>query len=65
VLNWLNFGNAWCNSVPNVYLPVPHQEAQRLNKTIILPVVMYGCKTWYPKLREESILRAFENRVLR
>jgi hypothetical protein len=32
---------------------------------IILPVVLYGCETWTPTLREESRLRVFENRVLR
>jgi hypothetical protein len=34
-------------------------------KTIILPVVLYGCKTWSLTLREEHRLRVFENRVLR
>jgi hypothetical protein len=33
----------------------------RINKTIILPVVLYGCETWSLILR----LRVFENRVLR
>ena len=33
--------------------------------TIILPVVLYGSKTWSLKLREERRLRVFENRVLR
>jgi hypothetical protein len=33
--------------------------------TIILPVVLYGCETWSLTLREERILRVFENRVLR
>jgi hypothetical protein len=33
-------------------------------KTIILPVVLYGCKTWSLTLREEHRLRVFENRVL-
>jgi hypothetical protein len=37
----------------------------RIYKTIILLVVLYGCKTWSPTLREEHILRVFENRVLR
>jgi hypothetical protein len=32
---------------------------------IILPVVLYGCETWSLTLREEHILRVFENRVLR
>jgi hypothetical protein len=34
-------------------------------KTIILPVVLYGCETWSLALREENRLRVFENRVLR
>jgi hypothetical protein len=34
-------------------------------KTVILPVVLYGCKTWSLTLREEHRLKVFENRVLR
>jgi hypothetical protein len=37
----------------------------RIYKTIILPVVLYGCETWSVTLREEHKLRVFENRVLR
>jgi hypothetical protein len=37
----------------------------KIYKTIILPVVLYGCETWYLTLREEHGLRVFENRVLR
>jgi hypothetical protein len=37
----------------------------RIYKTIILPVVLYGCETWSLKLREEQRLRVFQNRVLR
>jgi hypothetical protein len=37
----------------------------KIYKTIILPVVLYGCDTWSLKLREEHRLRVFENRVLR
>jgi hypothetical protein len=32
---------------------------------IILPVVLYGSKTWSLTIREEHRLRMFENRVLR
>jgi hypothetical protein len=32
---------------------------------MILPVVLYGCKTWSLSLREEYRLLVFENRVLR
>jgi len=34
-------------------------------RTLILPVVLYWCKTWSLILREELRLRVFENRVLR
>jgi hypothetical protein len=34
-------------------------------KTIILPVVSYGCKTWSLTLVEKHRLRVFENRALR
>jgi hypothetical protein len=37
----------------------------RIYKTIIFLVVLYVCETWSLTLREEHILRAFENRVLR
>jgi hypothetical protein len=37
----------------------------RIYKTVILPVVLYGCGTWPLTLREECRLRVFENRVLR
>jgi hypothetical protein len=37
----------------------------KIHKTIILPLVLYGCETWYLTLREEHRLRVFENRVLR
>jgi hypothetical protein len=37
----------------------------RIYKTIILPVVPYGCETWSLIVREEHKLRVFENRVLR
>jgi len=33
----------------------------KIYRTIILPVVFYGCETWSLTLREEHILRAFKN----
>jgi hypothetical protein len=36
----------------------------KIYRTIILPVVFYGCETWSLTLREERRLRVFENRVL-
>jgi hypothetical protein len=37
----------------------------KIYRTIILPVVLYGCETWSLTLREECRLRFSENRVLR
>jgi hypothetical protein len=37
----------------------------RIYKTMVLPVVLYGCKTWSLILWEEHRLRMFENRALR
>ena len=37
----------------------------KIRRTIILPVVLYGCETWALTLREERKLRVFENTVLR
>jgi hypothetical protein len=37
----------------------------KIYRTVILPVVLYGCETWSLILREEQRLTIFENRVLR
>ena len=37
----------------------------KIYRTIILPIVLYGCETWSLILREERKLRVFENMVLR
>jgi hypothetical protein len=37
----------------------------KIYRTIVLPVVLYGCETWCLTLREEGGQRVFENRVLR
>ena len=37
----------------------------KVYRTIILPVVLYGCETWSFTLREECRLKVLENRVLR
>jgi len=41
------------------------QQPIKIYRTIILPVVLYGCENWSLTLREESRPRVFENRVLR
>ena len=37
----------------------------KIYRTIILPVVLYGCETWSLTLWEERRLRVFENKVLK
>jgi hypothetical protein len=37
----------------------------KIYKTIILPVILYGCETWSLTLKEEHSLRVFGNRVLK
>jgi hypothetical protein len=37
----------------------------KIYRTIMLPVVLYGCETWLLISREECRLGIFENRVLR
>ena len=36
----------------------------KIYRTIIMPVVLYGCETWSLTMREERRLRVFENRAL-
>jgi hypothetical protein len=63
----LNSGNAWYHSVQSL---LPSRLLSkilkiRIYKTIILPVVIYGCETWSLALSKEHRLGAFENKVLR
>ena len=44
---------------------LPKNVIIKIYRTIILPVVLYGCETWSLTLREERNLRAFQNMVLR
>jgi hypothetical protein len=37
----------------------------KIYRTIILPIVLYGCETYSLTLREGRRLRVFENRVLK
>ena len=37
----------------------------KIYRTVILPVVLYGCETWSLILGEKRKLRVFENMVLR
>ena len=63
----LKLGNACYYSVQNLLSSslLPKTLKIKIYRTIILPVVLYGCETWSLTLREERRLRMFENRVLR
>jgi hypothetical protein len=37
----------------------------KIYRTIILPVILYGCETWSLILRGQCRLRVLENRALR
>ena len=63
----LSSGSACYHSVQNLLSSrlLPKNLKIKIYKTIILPVVLYGCETWSLTLREERKLRMFENMVLR
>jgi hypothetical protein len=61
----LKSGNACYNSVQDLLSSSLLHKHTKIYRTIILPVVLYGCDTWSLTLREEHRLREFKNRVLR
>ncbi|KAJ4444208.1 hypothetical protein ANN_05999 [Periplaneta americana] len=63
----INMGNACYYSVQKLLSSnlLPKVLKVRIYKTVILPVVLYGCETWTLTLGEEHRLRVFENNVLR
>jgi hypothetical protein len=63
----LNSGNAYYNSVQSVLSSclLLSNVKVKIYKSIILPFVLYGCKSWSLTLSEEHRLSVFENRVLR
>jgi hypothetical protein len=63
----LNSGNACYYSVQNLFSsrPISKKLKIKIYKTVILPVVLYGCETWSLTLGEEHRLKVSENRVLR
>ena len=63
----LRSGNACYHSVQNVlFSSFLHKNIEiKIHRTIILPVVLYGCGTWSLTLMEDRRLRVLENRVLR
>ena len=60
-------GNACYYSVQNLLSSrlLSKNVKIKIYRTIILPVILYGCEIWLLALREECRLRVFESRVLR
>jgi hypothetical protein len=54
----LNSGNACCRSVHSLLSSrlLSGNVKVKIHKTIVLPVVLYGCETWSVPLREEHRL---------
>jgi len=65
--NRLNLGNACYHWVqkPLSFTLLSENIKLKIHKTIILPVVSYGSKTWSLTLREERRLRVSESMVMR
>jgi hypothetical protein len=63
----LNSMNVCCHSVQSLLSSrlLCKNIKVKVFKTIILPLVLYGCETWCLALRESHRLRVFENKVLR
>jgi hypothetical protein len=58
----LNSDNAGNHSVQSLlFFRLLSKNAKiKIHKTIVLPVVLYGCETWSLALREKHRLRMFE-----
>ena len=75
LLRNVSYISAWCHYIRKFcYHSVQNLLSSRLlskilkikiYRTLILPVVLYGCETWSLTLLEERKLRVFENMVLR
>ena len=63
----VKLGNACYHSVQNLLSSrlLPKNLKIKTYRTIMLPVVLYGCETWSLTLREKRRLRVSENSVLR
>ena len=63
----LSSGNSCDHSVRNLLSSklLSRNLKIKIYRTIILPIVLYGCETWSLTLQEEKKLRVFEKMVLR
>ena len=61
----LRSGNACYHSVQNLLSSrlLSRKLQIKIYRTIILPVVLYGCEAWSLTLREEWKLRVFEENI--
>jgi hypothetical protein len=61
----LNSGNACYYSVHNLLSShlISRNLKIKIYETVILPVMLYGCKTWSLTLGEEHRLRVFEKSI--
>ena len=61
----LKLGNACYHSVQNLLSSglLSKNLMIKIYRTIILPVVLYGCETWSLTLSEEHRVRVFESSV--
>ncbi|KAJ4445495.1 hypothetical protein ANN_07303 [Periplaneta americana] len=61
----INMGNACYYSVEKLLSSslLSKNLKVRIYKTVILPVLLYGCETWTLTLREEHRFRVFENKL--
>jgi hypothetical protein len=64
IKNRLKSGNRSVQNLLSSSL-LPKSEKIKIYRTIILRVVLYGCKTLSLTLREKCRLRVFKNKVLR
>jgi hypothetical protein len=67
IKNTVDSGNAFNHPFQNILsIHLLSKKVKiKIYEIIILPVVLYGCETWYLTLRKEHRLEVFENRVLR
>jgi hypothetical protein len=65
IFQYVYMGTACCLAVQDPRLLWSKNTKTKINRTTVLPFVLYGWKTWSRTWQEEHRLRAFESRVLR
>ena len=64
--NTLQSGNACCHSEKNLLSSslLPKTIQIKIQRTVILSIVVYGYENWSHKLKEEHMLSVFQRKVL-